>query len=459
MTRHRPPLGKFWATLGFGAIDQVGLRFLDLFSLWIVLHTLPAPDLANYGVVTGTLGLFNAFLLIPEIALLRERKHWIRDGVLTDHLKAFLLFAELRVLLLLGMVLLAAAVRGTDSVFFQACAFALIVQTIQLAELARIDQRAGLRQRAILITDLPLKLLLVVACSVLFLAPSLNNYLAIYLSWAVLSDVVWLWHLWHHYRVRLHFDWRQVSLIRQVLTDFSLWNHLSWLVMSIVFVIDPWVLTWFGTDTHVVATYTVALKVASMFLLLPTYLQIMAGILLLNADEEEDRRRIKRLMFGVTASIALLQFLTFALAGERIGRLMRGEGLDMALFMEVGLILNAGGLALNLVRPWLAELILHGSLRTLALTIHLPVLLFGLCSYYLLTDWFGATGCAMAAALSYVLCALLTLHLALRGKRSATPAPGPALHPPDAIPCRAAPGGTWLPRCTPQAPGTSRMRH
>ena len=418
-------MSRFRQALGYGALEQVALRVLDFLTLWIVLHTLPEADLASYGVATGMLFLFNVALVTPESALLRDRVKWAAAGELDSHLKAFLLFAELRILFLAVLAATVAWVSGTDGVVFYACALSLIAQTIQLAEIARIDFRADLRQKTILATELPLKALLLALAALLFLAPGLANYLLIYLAWAVIGALAWLRRMRRRHGVGFNLEWRGLARIRAVMADFSLWQHLAWLVTCVVFNIDPWVLTWFSADTATVATYTLALKVAWMFLMAPVFLQTMTGILLLNSQSEAQRQRVFRGMLGLNAGVSLAQFLFFVLAGEWIGHLFRGGDLDARLFVELGFILNLGGLALNLVRPFIAELTLRGDMRRLLLTLYLPVLAVGGAGYLALTPWLGAPGCAAASALAYLVFALLTLYHAAQGlARPAAPRPG-----------------------------------
>lgn len=400
-------MSRFSQALGYGALEQVALRALDFLTLWIVLHTLPEADLAAYGVATGMLFLFNVVLIAPESALLRDRMKWAASGELGAQLKAFLLFAELRILFLVVLAACAAWLEGPRGVLFYACVFSLIGQTIQLAEIARIDFRADLRQKTILATELPLKALLLALAALLFLAPGLINYLVIYLAWAVISALVWLRRFRHGQGVGINLEWRLLGRIRAVMGGFAFWQHLSWLVTCVVFNIDPWVLTWFAADTATVATYTLALKVAWMFFMAPVFLQTMTGILLLNSPSEAQRRRIFRGMFQLNAGLSLAQFLIFAMAGEWIGRVFRGDDLNVELFLELGLILNLGGLALNLARPLIADLTLHGDVRRLLVAIHLPVLVVGIAGYLWLTPWLGAPGCALASALAYLVFALL----------------------------------------------------
>lgn len=403
-------MSRFSQALGYGALEQVALRALDFLTLWIVLHTLPEADLAAYGVATGMLFLFNVVLITPESALLRDRMKWAASGELGEQLKAFLLFAELRILFLVVLAAAAAWLAGLESVAFHACAFALIAQTIQLAEIARIDFRADLRQKSILATELPLKALLLALSALLFTAPGLSNYLLIYLAWAVISALVWLRRFRLSRNVGINFEWPLLGRIRAVMGSFSLWQHLAWLVTCVIFNIDPWVLTWFAADTATVATYTLALKVAWMFFMVPIFLQTMTGILLLNSESDARRQRVFRAMFQVNGAVSLAQFLFFLLAGEWIGRVFRGDDLNVGLFLELGLILNLGGLALNLARPLIADLTLHGDLRRLLATVYLPVLAVGIAGYLSLTPWLGATGCAMASALAYLVFALLLLN-------------------------------------------------
>lgn len=400
---------QFRGSLSYGVLDQVVARVFDFASLWVVMRTLPEQDLAAYGVATAMLFLFNLFLLVPESSLIRDKKKWADKGELPAYLGGFLLFAELRIGIVILLSLCVGLLSGWDSLYFYACLFGLSNQLIQLAELTRLDFRIDLQQRQVFRIEILLKALLLSMVLVLFAHPGLHVYLGIYIGWAVVSALYWSYRLRQKHGISFHLQWSQLRYAWQALRDFSFWQHLSGVVTYVVYNIDPWVLTWFATATATVSTYTLALKVTALFFAIPMFLQSMTTIFLVNCKSEADKHRAFRRMFGLNAAIALGQMLIFVLFGEQLGFLFRGEALDTTAFYELGAVLCLGVLVLNLARPLLSDLVLHAPMPRLLVRVFLPTLVFALTAYIVMTASMGPLGCAIASAMSYCLFAVLLL--------------------------------------------------
>ncbi len=398
---------RFVGSLSYGILDQVVARVFDLGSLWVVMRALPEADLAAYGVATAMLFIFNLLLLVPENALMRDKKKWAEQGELPAYLAGFLLFAQLRIGIVALIALGTGGVCGWNSAYFYACLFALAAQLIQLAELARLDFRIDLQQRQVFQVELLFKALLLCVLLVLFVYPGLLVYLGAYVGWAAVCSFYWSSRLRRKHHLGLRLPWADLRRAVQALRDFSFWQHLSGVVTYVIYNIDPWVLTWFAVATGAVSTYTLALKVSALFFAIPMFLQSMTTIFLVNCRSNDDKHRTFRRMFALNAGIALAQMLVFLVFGEQLGRIFRGGSLDLPAFYEIGVVLSVGILILNLARPLLSDLVLHAPMQHLLLRAYLPTLLFALASYVGLTAVWGPLGCAIASAASYGLFALL----------------------------------------------------
>lgn len=419
-------MSRFRSSLGYGVLDQVVARVFDLGALWVVTRTLPDQDLAVYGVASAMLFMFTLVLVVPEVALLRDKKRWALEGTLREYLSGFVLFAELRIAVVGLAALVVGALTAWHSAYFFACVIALVNQLVQLAELTRIDFRVDLHQRQVFRAELALKALLLAAVLFLFVRPGLGVYLALFLGWAVASALFWSWRLRRKHGIGFHLRWSSLRYAWTAMRDFSLWQHLSGVVTYVVYNVDPWVLSRYAPDTATVSTYTVALKVSALFFTVPMFLQSMVTIFLVNCADEGHKRRTFRKMFLLNGALAAAQLVGFLVAGRWIGRFFRGGALDTPLFYDLGVILCVGVFLLNVTRPLIADLVLHAPMARLVGAVYLPVLLFALTSYVALTATFGATGCALASALSYALfAALLVWQTARHGVTRAALFPAP----------------------------------
>ena len=402
-------MSRFRTSFGYGMLDQIVARIFDFATLWVVLRKLPETDLAAYGVATAMLFVFNLILLTPEAALMRDKKSWTDQGILKDYLRGFLLFAELRIVSMASITAVTAIFAGWNSPYFFACLLALVSQFVQLAELTRLDFRVDLQQRQVFRAEILLKAFLLALVSVLFIYPGLRIYLCIFLGWSIFVALYWSYQLRRKHGVSFHFHWPSLRHTWNALWDFSFWQHLSGVVTYTIYNIDPWVFTWFATDTATVSTYTLALNLSALFFTLPMYLQYMVTIFLVNCETDDHKHRTFRKIFAFNAAFALGQLLLFVVAGEWIGWVFRPESLADPLFYELGLYLCLGVFVLNLTRPVIAELILHAPMKQLLLQVYTPALLCALGFYVVFTAYMGAKGCAIASAMAYTLFAGLLI--------------------------------------------------
>lgn len=394
-------MSRFRIPLGYGMLDQIFGRVFDFATLWVVLRTLPDTDLAAYGIATAMLFLFNLVFVAPEASLMRDKKSWVEQGVLTEYLFGFVLFAELRIVIVCVVAAVVGLSVGWDSAYFFACILGLVHQFIQLAELVRLDFRVDLQQKQVFKAEIALKALLLVFVSVMFIRPELRTYLIVFLAWAAIGALYWSWKLKKKHHVGFNLQWQGLNRAWDSLRDFAFWQHLSGVVTYTIYNIDPWVLSWFSTKTETISTYTLALKVSALFFAVPMFLQSMTTILLVNCKTEEHKRSTFRKAFVLNAVLSLGQFGVFLIAGEWIGWIFRGENLDGPLFYELGLYLSVGVVVLNFSRPLIAELILHAPMKRLLVGVYIPALALAFGLYIAFTAGLGAKGCAIASALAY----------------------------------------------------------
>jgi O-antigen/teichoic acid export membrane protein len=407
-------MSTFRKTLRYGFLDQVAARIFDFATLWVVLRTLPDQDLAVYGIATALLFIFNLVLVTPETALLRSKKKWLKEETIKDHLKGFILFSQLRIIIVILVTVVMGLLKGWDNTYFYACLFGLSYQFIQLAEISRLDFRTDLQQQHIFRSEIKLKALLLVMVSVLFLQPGFANYLIVFLSWAFISAIYWLLQLKRKHQLTFTFQFNLLGNVWVAFREFSFWQNLSGAITYAMYNIDPWILSMFVIDIATISTYTLALKISALFFMLPMFLQSMAMMLIVNNKERDQKERTFAKLFTLNAIVSVLQLLFFVIAGEWLGWLFRGDALQMPIFYEFGLILSAGVFILNIARPLISDLMLHAPMSKLLISVYIPVIVFSFIAYCTLTDLNGAVGCAVASALSYFLFALLLLWQCLR---------------------------------------------
>lgn len=402
-------MSRFRLSLTYGALEQIGVRVCDLLAMWLLMRTLPEADLATYGVATALLFVFSLLLVAPEAALMRDKKRWQAGGVLDSYLSGLLLFAWLRVLVVGVLAGVVAATQGLHQTFTYACLLACGVQLIQVAEVARLEHRVDMAHATVFKVELWAKLGFLACSALMFVQPGLQFYAGIYIGWYLVVALYWHGRLVRKHGLRWIPSWQTLPRAFDALRAFAFWQHLSGVVTYVMYNIDPWVLSRFGTPVSDVALYTAVLKISALFFAVPMFLQNMVTVFLVNSEVGTDRVQRFRKMFVANALISVAQYVFFIVFGAWLATVFRGQHASPAAFHELGLIIGLGVLILNLVRPVMADLILHANMRALLLTAYLPALILSACAYVALTAWYGMAGCAWASTLSYTLFAGLIL--------------------------------------------------
>lgn len=410
-------MSRFRLSLTYGALEQVGVRVCDLMAMWLLMRTLPEADLATYGVATALLFVFSLVLIAPEAALMRDKKKWHADGQLHAYLSGLMLFAWLRVFVVGALAAAAIAIHGLHETLTYACLLACGVQLIQVAEVARLDHRIDMAHATVFKVELWAKIGFLALSALMFIRPGLQIYVGIYIGWYLMVALYWHARLVLKYKLKWVPPWRSLPKAFDAMRAFAFWQHLSGVVTYVMYNIDPWVLSRFGAAVSDVALYTAVLKISALFFAVPMFLQNMVTVFLVNSEVGADRVRRFRNMFVANAAISLGQYAFFILFGAWLATVFRGEEASPSAFHELGLIIGLGVLVLNLVRPVMADLILHANMRALLITAYLPALVLSAVAYVALTAWYGMVGCAWASTISYAFFAALIL---LHGRSSVT---------------------------------------
>ncbi|NBD19546.1 hypothetical protein GTZ97_02510 [Aquabacterium fontiphilum] len=402
-------MSRFRLSLTYGALEQIGVRVCDLVAMWLLMRTLPEADLATYGVATALLFVFSLVLVTPEAALMRDKKKWQAEGALKSYLSGMLLFAWLRVLVVGMLAFGVAATHGLHQTFTYACLLACGVQLIQLAEVARLEHRVDMAHATVFKVELWAKIGFLACSALMFVRPGLQVYVGIYIGWYLVVALYWHMRLVRKHGLSWVPAWRHLPRAFDALRAFAFWQHLSGVVTYVMYNIDPWILARFGTPVSDVALYTAVLKISALFFAVPMFLQNMVAVFLVNSEAGLARVQRFRKMFFVNAGISAAQYAFFMLFGTWLATVFRGQDTSAEAFHGLGLVIGLGVLILNLVRPVMADLILHANMRALLITAYLPALLLSAVAYVALTALYGMEGCAWASTLSYTIFAALIL--------------------------------------------------
>lgn len=402
----------------FTVADVVAVRALNLLTMIVVIRSLPRADFGAVGMATGYLSVLALFALAPEAVLYRDYPAMKRRGEVNLYAGSFLLFGFLRTAVLVVMAAVMGAVfwasgRGLllASVFvvLGAANNVMMLQNVG-KELLKVD----FRQKTAFLLNLALGGALFGAMmAALSLSPRLGTYLAVFGTGALVSTGAWLALLLVRYRVTLPSLPEARKALRHAIGDFSLWNHLNGSTTKMLYDIDTAVLGLLGVSLVVIGNYSVALRVANVFFVLPMILQGTATIGLANVNREKSDLFVS-LLLKYMLLLSALQIAGFALFGRWAIRTFITDK-DPDQIFRIGLVLVSAVAVLNMARPLLSWVNARGRLRAAFLEVYLPSGLAGLAAYAAATALWGEMGTAWANVGVYGLfLALLVLHVARR---------------------------------------------
>ena len=293
-----------------------------------------------------------------------------------------------------GNMLILTAILG------QTISFALIAGT----DISRSFFSIDLRQRTVFAINFLLGLLSVISLIVLYYHPSLILYMAILTANSALGLYLWMLLLVRRFHVRL-IPWRQVyPLIRHGFSDFAVWNYLNKSSYDTILMIDTFILGIFASY-HDVGNYTVALKLTSIFLIVPALISSVVTVFIKKYGSNDSDLLINHSV-KYSFLLSFLQLALFMMLGKTVLHYILPHG-DSNIIFLYALLMNIGVIFLNISRPFQSLVLVKGSTREAFIKVSLPSIIFGLIAYTLFAREWGAIGTALANISVYAVTAVL----------------------------------------------------
>ncbi|MCF6236979.1 MAG: hypothetical protein L3J70_11520 [Gammaproteobacteria bacterium] len=396
---------RFFSAFKFGAVEQLIARGFDFLTLIIVMRVLPTDQIALFGISTGMLIFFNVFAITPETVVIRDYVKWQKNGNAKYCLESFQCFWLLKTFLIgsVGLVISFIVENGELGPIFFASLYFFIIQFTQLSEISRIVLRVRLEQRRIFIIEVALKFLLFLLVLLIILNPTLLIYYSIFAIWAILSAWIWLFELKKLTRAFFRWDNSYVKFWLKTIKNFSLWQHFGAVTAYFIYNIDPWILSLFSVESQEIAEYTLALKVSSLFFLIPLYIQSMTSILLTNLEWKPGWIAELSKIWKLNFILSFMQLGIFWMLGKYILMIFSNGDLDIEKAYLVGLYISLGVFFVNIMRPLIGYLMVSSPMRDVFFKVYFPTFLCAIVIYPYLTSILGPIGCAVASMVVYVI--------------------------------------------------------
>ncbi len=400
---------KIVSVLSFGSLQILASKFIGLIQFAVLVRLLSTSEIGIIGLAGGYVAILSFILVSPESILIRDFKKI--QPKLNVYVSSFLQFLIYRnILIFAGGSLVAWYVLPLPDNPALTAYFILLLLYHLITSLSGPLREAFYgyyRQARITIVDLMVSIMLIATMPILYFSRDVVVYGMLQVLVASLGVGWWYWNARRYLNFLfvggLNFRKWNIKLSLDTIRQFGVWNHLSWMVIRLVYQVDI-VLLGFFVSLEALGSYAVALTIANVFLVFPLMLQ---KILSLSLSQIEDKIVLQNI-FGVTVRyntiFSLAQFLGFIFLGGFIISIFGPDNPGVVWLYSLYII--AGITLFNVVRPWTSLAFIHLSPREYFLGLYAVPAICSVPIYFLAAQYGGALGVAKANVLTFGLIAL-----------------------------------------------------
>lgn len=189
-----------------------------------------------------------------------------------------------------------------------------------------------------------------------------------------------------------------LQTIWEHIRSYSLWHHLGTNLIKYMYEIDTVFLSLWASLT-VVGNYAVAMKIANFSFIIPSLIQMNAGLMLTRIESIEKQNRALSLFLKYSAAAAILQLIAFVFLGKLYIGLHTQDFVDDIYLYST--LIFIGTTVLNIVRPLISYINAFTSTKDFFLRSVVPSAIFTTIVYPLSAYYYGAVGLAIGNIICY----------------------------------------------------------
>ncbi len=390
---------KIFSNTTFAIFDQISYKIGTTVGFILLVRLLTSTDIAAVGIASGYMILIGYLDNGLVRVLLRDYPQIADDaGERNLHFTAYMVFMLLQavVMLLVAGVLNALVLSGLALPGLAFLYLALTVEFIALMFQDWIKLVFFTKLEQVFATKISVAVLIARLASygILLFSPTLDTFSWLLIVVSAGTILIWGTVFTVKFAFRPVFSRRIIGVLKHALGSYGIWDHFNRMVADTLLNIDPAILTFFAT-LAAIGNYSIAIKVASLLLLLPR--QLVRSLQVVLSNYQTDRERLNAIYTFTKANILLSvgQLAFFFLFGRLLIRALFGA-VDVDAIYGYSLVLSTAVTIFSLAHPLIAISNTFASMRRLFLTVFLPSLAAGLAAYVAGAWLWGAYGMAMA---------------------------------------------------------------
>jgi O-antigen/teichoic acid export membrane protein len=409
---------KLFSNTAFAVVDQLIGKIGTTLAFIVLVRVLPEHDIATVGIATSYLVLV-AYLDVGLIRILLRDYSKVTESieVREQHFSGYLLFwfGQVAATLLVAsalqwLVLNRLHLQGLNWVFWALTADFL---ALGLQDWIKVVFYADLRQSLVTALSFLLTLAKLAGLVVLAWFPSLRTYAWFLFAAALVTFSFWTVVFLRRFRFRMQVNAHILRLVRNALADYGIWDHLDRMVIDTLFSIDVAILSLQG-QTRDIASYSIALRLTSLMMLVPR--QLASGLQVALAQYREPMARARSINSHLKVNLlaGLGQWLVIAVFGQWLIVSLFGAQVHVNLVYHFTIIIAAAVTVLGIGMPLIGVINNASSMRDVFFQAYLPALVLGLLGYVFAGSHYGARGMAWANLAAYGGLVLLLVRFAWR---------------------------------------------
>lgn len=372
---------KIFSNTTFLIFDQIAYKIGTVVAFIVLVRLLAAESIAVIGIASGYLIVIGYLDISLVRVLLRDYPKIARDPLERNlHFTAYMLFVALQAILMLlvalGMELLVLRPLNLPGLLFLYTALTFEFMALMFQDWIKLVFFTDLQQVFATKISALVTVLRLVSYGLILFAPSLETYSWILIGVSIGSIVLWGAVFTLRFDFRPVFSRRIGEVLKHAFNSYGIWDHLNRIAADTLFNVDTAILTYFAS-LQMISDYSIALKVASLLLLLPRQLQRGLQVVLANYETDRERFSAINTFFKANLLLSLGQFAGIAIFGRLLIRLMFGE-VDVDAIYHYTIIITLGISVLCVAHPFMSIINNFTSLKRAFLYVSLPALAGGL---------------------------------------------------------------------------------
>lgn len=403
----------------YSFLDLFLNKFFTYLGFFILTLIFSKETIGVLGVAFGYLAFVSYLSIGPESILLRDYSvSKTKKELFQKRVSAYFNFWIVRSVLifLVGLAIFAFIIQNRlIAVVFIGLLLDKILESF--TNLIHILFFVDFKQKVVAKINFFYNLLLLASLTSLFFFSTIYVYLGIIIIGQLFFSLLWLTLFKREFSHVYTYSSQWLHIIKRDLVSFSLWYHASNTVLLVIQQMGPLILSFFAS-LQVVGEYTIALKIAGFFLIIPQILQ-KGGIVHYTSETDISlKEQLPKTIFQyvkVHMLLSVVYIVLFIAVGKLGLTRIFGEQESQPIFI-LTLVMLMGISLYNLFRPFMTFAFASLPTQRGFFSIYAPVGIASPFIYFLSAHYFGALGLAFASIIVYLLLFLFVMFF-LFGKK------------------------------------------